>query len=816
MSIRHFLLGALLLGATSASAQNAAPETFYGQYVPTASVSALPATNGATTARNQFLGDLDPLSISFFDFESETAQTTTPARAPNSPLESETIARFDGYGSAAEIPAELFARNAAVVNPTSGNIFGTWATSGDNYLYAVGYDGVNTGVDASVPDNSTEIALSIRYAPGSVTAGRAPRAFSAFGAYISDTEAYDTIRLTLTPLGGGTPVVLDYGPVTNENNQTDDPRGDFPGNYQVSFVGFTDEDTRYERIDISFVGRDNAPVDNEAFGFDDFVVGEINQVNGPPVVTDTDRVLDQVDEPGWRLLSAPVRDVTVDDLAQQNVVLGVPAGDGVTQAQYPSAGFNFYDAYQGGTRWDYVPVPTTGTTLRPGRGFWWYWYDQAFTPNDPSFGDGTSVSVELDNFQLSATGPRLTGLFSEEFADNTNCASSFTTCPAGFTTPNGDPTTAGAPPGTITPNDDDFYMVGNPFTFPMDFNALSASGGTMAAQGFIWNPGNPSGLNPRTGDDIDQDGPGTYEVVFETLPPPMGSPDDPTPQNAIAVWNGMLIEVAKDGTVGTAPTNITQPVTFFFDPIAAVTTEEPPFHGKDGPEAEAAIRFAMFGETASGALTRDETTWIRFRDDATDGWDRTDASKPDWPGGAVGLIAPMGTRDGEPRAQAVLALPHGSAAVPLSILVTEAGTFDLVWRSAGLQGTLRDLETGAILDLSAERYTFAAEATDGEWAPRFVLTTAAVVDAEAPATPSAYVGTPVPNPANGAFHLDVQVGAGATLSVFDALGRRVRQHRLGAAETSVVVPTEGLAPGAYVVIVEAPGVRETRRVTLVR
>ena len=801
--------------ATKAPGPVAGMFTYTGQDAPNAPTFQIIPNSQAAAAQALFLEDLDPATISFFDFEGLTPDNTdtTPARAVNNAGSLTTIARFDAYGASGEIPTQVIGRNEAVVRLVNNtNQIGTWATSGSQYLLAAAYDGDNfTGGTAG----TTQLALRLQYDAASVSAGRTPKPFSSFGAYITDTEGYGTIRLVLTPFGGGTQVIVDYNGILNQGITTTGR-----GNGQLTFVGFTDYLNQYQTIDIFFTNR-KTPADpaqtvtNEAFGFDDFIVGEVNQVLGPEETAVTERVLDQVDEPGWRLLSAPVRGVTVDDLAQQNLVQGVPAGS-ETPAQYPEAGSNFYWAYGGGTRWDYIPVPTTDTVLRPGRGFWWYWYDLDLTPNPTGAGGGTSVSVELDNFQLSADGSPLTGLFTESFEDNTNCSSDPNEpCPAGRTRNGAPPAQVELPTGTqtprsnVTPADDDYYMVGNPFPFPMDFSAITASGGTLAAQGVIWNPDNQSGTFPRTGEDIAFDGPGTYEIVFATPPPGGGG------QGAVAVWNGVLVEVSKtDGQVG-------QPVIFTFDPVVAATSEDPPFHGKS-ETPEAYIRFGLFGETASGGKTRDEIAYLRFTDSATFGWDPTDASKPAWPGGPLGLVAPMGERNGEAHAQAVLARPLAAAAgaTPLSLLLSETGEYELVWRSTGLTGTVRDLVTGDVVDLSAERYRFSAEGNGEVWTERFVVETSAATGTEAPEASSLYVGAPMPNPATGAFALDVRLGAAAeaTVSVYDALGRRVAEQtaRLSASGESVRVSTAGFAPGAYLVVVEAPGVRETRRVTVLR
>ncbi len=433
--------------------------------------------------------------------------------------------------------------------------------------------------------------------------------------------------------------------------------------------------------------------------------------------------------------------------------------------------------------------------------------------------------MELDFFQLAATGPQLSGTFSESFADNTNCTSDpAVTCPAGrtrngappetFETPNGEVDPTAAPRDLHTPEDDDFYMIGNPFTFPMDFSAVTASGGIMAEQGFIWNPDTQSETFPRTGQDIAFDGPGSYEVVFKN--PPAGE------QGAVAVWNGVLVEVTKDAA------QVGQPVVFSFDPVVAATAETPLFHGKNGSaqanSEERFIRFALFGETASGVKTRDEVAYIRFAEDARFRWDPLDASKPSLLGAHVGLVGVEGWRDGERAYQAVKSLPSSRAnrRTRLALNLTEAGTYELAWKSTGLRGHVRDIVTGEQIPLSAERHIFTAEATDGDWSRRFVVKTAPqrrnAKDGTEVEAAEVFVGTPLPNPTRGAFVLDVELDGEATVSVYDALGRRVSETTLRPSDEgeTVRISTDGFAPGAYIVVVEAPGVRETRRVTVIR
>ena len=78
-----------------------------------------------------------------------------------------------------------------------------------------------------------------------------------------------------------------------------------------------------------------------------------------------------------------------------------------------------------------------------------------------------------------------------------------------------------------------------------------------------------------------------------------------------------------------------------------------------------------------------------------------------------------------------------------------------------------------------------------------------------------------PNPATDeatlAFELEAPSEVDST--VFDALGREVRQLELGvqlAGEGETILDTSDFAPGVYLVRLEADGELRTRRVTVVR
>ena len=763
MRTRVLLFVLAALGASLPAA--AQPVQYYGQdsrFSTDTSTPTVYADGAPLAARQRFLANLDPATIQNESFETFTATTTRPG---TSTAFSQALS-FRGATAGTPVTATATALGAAIYQQTPARKDGVFATDGTNFIFGrrnVTFDFGTTPVNA-------------------------------FGFYLNDVETVPGVEVTLTPVSDDPDavlpdVVLFYGPIPNSGTT-----GTGTGNGQLNFVGFIDKNTNYSRVVVGFPG-----VGNEGFGFDELVVGELPQVIASQVTVDQ---ADIADQPGWRLLSAPVRGVTPNRLALQNLVQGVP-GTQSTQAQYPEAGANLYKGYNGGGRYDYVLPVNTEDELTPGRGVWWYWYDRDITPDPTSAGGGTSVSVALDDFSLSAVGfpvgfvrgGTATGDTTLVFVDNFNSASDATDGNA-----NPDPTLSGAPAGTVSPADDDFYLIGNPFPAPFRVSFVTAAGGTLQDAMYIWNPANDAGQAPGDGDP-DLDGPGSYEIVYQT---PVGAQ-----QADVAVWQGMMAEVTSPSAPGAN-------IAFTFDDAGIAAAGTPPFFGRTA--AEAHLAFELVGETASGVAVRDAAATVRFRDDASAGWDRFDGSKPLPPTASYALVAPVGS---EAKRQAVLSLPTGGAsAVALAFTSNEAGRHTLTWSGTARDAVLTDHATGATVDLaSAESYTFETTATD--WTERFTLAFASTVAAGGAPESGTFVGLPMPNPSAGAVRLDVRVAAASevALSVYDVLGRRVSGATAGlaaGAAASLDVPTAGLAPGAYVVVVEAEGVRETRRLTVVR
>ena len=163
---------------------------------------------------------------------------------------------------------------------------------------------------------------------------------------------------------------------------------------------------------------------------------------------------------GYRLLSVPVQNYTVGDLAELNLVQGV-AG------QYPDGEDNVFIDYAPTTNNanddTYVPATSTADALEPGRGFFWYLFNNDVVPDPNSFGGGTSRSYDLADRPFSATGPVIETSVSRTFPESAN----------------------------------GFYMIGNPFAQTFETDNLSYTGtGTLATTLQAYDPS--TGYQPIT------------------------------------------------------------------------------------------------------------------------------------------------------------------------------------------------------------------------------------------------------------------------------------------------------------------------------
>lgn len=480
---------------------------------------------------------------------------------------------------------------------------------------------------------------------------------------------------------------------------------------------------------------------------------------------------------GWRLLSAPVSGMTVDDLAAINLVQGVPAGT-VNGQQYPGHAPNLFHQYDGySTGFLYTPVPDADYTFEPGRGIWWYWYNLDLDPTGS--GAGTSVSREL-------TDPNAALVYSGAPAA-TNVNTTFVR-PA---------------------NDNGFYMGGNPFTLPFAVDGISSDVGDVQTVVSSWSPTLQSHV----------------QYFFE-------NPSNGNQPDYASVWQGLLIEVTDGGfPIASDPT-----LTYAY--ASTSPSESPIFHGKGLTQGDPTphFHFRLDGFTASRHPVSDHGSWIRFRPDAELGWDRHDGSKL-MPGGqSYALIAPtIAERGQDPVRLAVMSLPDGTAGplprrldIPLMFLATDPGTYTLSWGGGmlptGWQALLIDRETGTRVRMWRETsYSFESDATD--WDGRFFIrfrpaqTADALANSQKAAGPS--LSEPYPNPANTSSRilLDLDETQAVTVRVVDALGREiavVHDGELTEGAHTLVVPVTDLAPGSYALLVEGATVDESRRLLVVR
>ncbi|HEX9950997.1 MAG TPA: T9SS type A sorting domain-containing protein [Rubricoccaceae bacterium] len=328
-------------------------------------------------------------------------------------------------------------------------------------------------------------------------------------------------------------------------------------------------------------------------------------------------------------------------------------------------------------------------------------------------------------------------------------------------------------------NADGFYPIANPFS-----QALAATGITRSAGG------------------------GTFSNILQAYDPTTGYVTiDRTTSTALSVWQGVFAEVQG----ATAPT--------FTFAAASRTDATPVLVSRDA--ATTGLALALDGATAAGA-THDEAAQVRFTDAASAGWDADDASKLTPPTAAHALIAPVGTRDGVARRQAVLSRPTGDLAdVTLAFMATTAGTFTLTAEATGLsaEATVRDLATGQTARL-ADGYTFTSDTTD--WTERFVVSFGRTTAGEGTAAAVTTLSAPAPNPATGQARLTLRLAAPehVTATVVDALGRTVATlydaEAAAGADLALGVDASRLAPGVYVVRVQGATFTESRRLTVVR
>lgn len=193
---------------------------------------------------------------------------------------------------------------------------------------------------------------------------------------------------------------------------------------------------------------------------------------------------------GWRMLAAPVAGGTIENLAAQNQIQGIPGTEAFYGASAPEgiedAVPNIFTSYENG-QW-FAPSHIS-EELMPGKGFIWYLYD-----ND----DGVSVSLP---FSLSLAGA----------AARENITLD------------------------ISGSNDHFVLAGNPFPEGLDISGIGqwANGGSLRSSIVqVWR-NDPQGWQAGSGHQ------GAWELV--------GAGNN---NNLVAAWQGFLVENKDAGEIG--------------------------------------------------------------------------------------------------------------------------------------------------------------------------------------------------------------------------------------------------------------------------
>lgn len=355
----------------------------------------------------------------------------------------------------------------------------------------------------------------------------------------------------------------------------------------------------------------------------------------------------------------------------------------------------------------------------------------------------------------------------------------------------------------LTTAGDGSSLIGNPFRSSLDLTDLGSwvtDGALLSSVGQIWD-GSGYALTSAQGD-------------------------------VVSAWQGMWVE-NDDATALDVP--------------ASAQTTGGTFVYREGDAAR--LAFELSGTATDGTPTLDRALAVELSSAAQDGWDLRDASKLQPLLAAYATAAFQGERDGEERLKAQESRAPGAGfEVPVVIdAVGTAAELTLRWPTLTLDAdvpvTLRDLVTGAVIDLRAQdAYTFSvapSAATTGTPAellagtsdgatrkagatPRFVLAIgASVVAGEDDAVTAFALDTVRPNPTRGTATVRFAMpDAGtATVELYDLLGRRVATLAQGdrpAGWHELALETSSLSAGVYVVRMQAEGFAGTQRVTVLR
>ncbi|MDO7877403.1 Ig-like domain-containing protein [Hymenobacter sp. ASUV-10] len=326
------------------------------------------------------------------------------------------------------------------------------------------------------------------------------------------------------------------------------------------------------------------------------------------------------------------------------------------------------------------------------------------------------------------------------------------------------------------PDQSGWHLVGNPYPSPLNYSLVAAAD-RVNIEGAIYVYGS-----------VDQ-----YNGTFRSYVNGVGG--DPL----LALGQGFWVRVAAGQTSGSLTFRNSQRVTNYANPAYNRTSSTRPL-----------VQLDLQGANHADPL------YVYFEQGATAGMDSEfDAVKmPNTHG--LNLSAVAGAAEMSING---LPLPTTNLTVPLQVRVPATGTYTLHAASivnlpAGMVAYLRDLQTGAVQDLSQQPdYTFSLNAAyTGQ---RFELFfTPQRVTGVAPASLSAQVAV-FPNPAHKAVFVELPATlsrSAVTVTLVDALGRSVLTQKLTG--TSTQLSLEGVAAGVYAVRLQTAQGTVTKKLTV--
>ncbi|MCC3158296.1 M12 family metallo-peptidase [Hymenobacter sp. 15J16-1T3B] len=328
-------------------------------------------------------------------------------------------------------------------------------------------------------------------------------------------------------------------------------------------------------------------------------------------------------------------------------------------------------------------------------------------------------------------------------------------------------------------------LVGNPYPSPLDWSLLSAADRpNVDGSIYVFASNDPS--NAYAG------AYGFYNNGIGTISP------------VLPLGQGFFVRVTAGQTAGTLTFRNSQRPTAYTNP----TYHRP---NETRPLVQLALR-------AAGSAVSD-AAFVYFEQGATDGYDaQYDAEKLPNPSGLNLSTSLSATQrlsiDG--RAE----LGTAPRVVPLAVGVPAPGTYSLsaaeLLNLAGVPTYLRDLQTGAVIDLAQQpSYQFTVTNATSLITGRFEL----VFSPQRPLATAAAQTLQLsvwPNPVAGQAPLHLTLSKAvpaATATLRDVVGRTVATQAFAGSSTSL--PTAGLARGTYLLSVTAAGQAPvTRRVVV--